>query len=254
MLQAVHTVLRERPTSDWLSAVERVLSGIRPTPLSPLLDRERLYAGEMLARHFSEAKRVRQGLNAPEFDSTGDYGIVRSILGQELDEDRMRLGRYAENRSALIAVYASFGPESDLDPFERSKGRSDPGQSDLVMIDLLTPSLQQCLRTRDRSELRHRAVRTMLELERYRLDHGEYPDTLPAAALSPVLRDPFSGRRFGYRRAESDNDGSGRGYVLWTVGLDGVDNGGAFDEDSWDQALMPWGFGKDMMLNSPRWW
>ena len=66
------------------------------------------------------------------------------------------------------------------------------------------------------------AVRVILELHIHRNEHGRWPVRLrPAgsAARREVRRDPFSGRQLVYRL-------DGKQPVLYSVGLDGKDNGG----------------------------
>jgi hypothetical protein len=88
------------------------------------------------------------------------------------------------------------------------------------------------------------------------LDNGDYPDSLDPIASSsnePHMLDPFSGKPFGYRRVDPASDPHQRGFLLWTVGYDGVDNGGTVPDRNWDAALRPAGEGTDMILNDPRW-
>jgi hypothetical protein len=63
-----------------------------------------------------------------------------------------------------------------------------------------------------------------LAIRAYKQDHGEYPENLQAITpgnLSQVPLDPFSNKPFQYRRDNS-------GFVLYSIGSDGVDNGGKF--------------------------
>jgi len=60
-------------------------------------------------------------------------------------------------------------------------------------------------------------------LERYRIEHGSYPDTLEAAnhpGEPPIPLDIVSGKPMGYRKTQD-----GR-YILWCVSFSGVDHGG----------------------------
>jgi len=62
-----------------------------------------------------------------------------------------------------------------------------------------------------------------LALERYRLRHGQYPDTLAILLpeyLKQLPQDPWDGRPLRYRLKP---DGS---FTLWSVGIDGKDDGG----------------------------
>lgn len=67
-------------------------------------------------------------------------------------------------------------------------------------------------------------ARTAIALERYRLAHGEFPETL--AALVPQFLeaepvDVMTARPFNYRRLASDD------FLLWSVGWDATDDHGA---------------------------
>ena len=66
---------------------------------------------------------------------------------------------------------------------------------------------------------------TVCGLERYRLAHGRYPETLDAlvpAFLPKPLPDPMSGQPFHYRPTD---DGW---FLLYSVGENGRDDGGTF--------------------------
>jgi hypothetical protein len=60
-------------------------------------------------------------------------------------------------------------------------------------------------------------------LERYRIEHGSYPNTLVAAnhpGEKPIPLDVLSGKQMGYRKTPD-----GR-YLLWCVSFSGIDHGG----------------------------
>jgi hypothetical protein len=60
-------------------------------------------------------------------------------------------------------------------------------------------------------------------LERYRIEHGKYPDNLAAAnhpGEKPIPLDIISGKPMGYRKTPD-----GR-YLIWCVGFSGLDHGG----------------------------
>lgn len=74
-------------------------------------------------------------------------------------------------------------------------------------------------------------------LFQYRTEHGDYPDALrelvPEFAVT-LLTDPFSGHRFFYKPSES-------GYLLYSVGRDGDDDGGWVD---WWEGDVVWCVGQ----------
>jgi hypothetical protein len=66
-------------------------------------------------------------------------------------------------------------------------------------------------------------ARTAIALERYRLAHGEYPESLDALApqfMEKVPHDIIAGQSLHYRRT---NDGQ---FVLYSVGWNETDDGG----------------------------
>ncbi len=67
---------------------------------------------------------------------------------------------------------------------------------------------------------RQRMALIALQLHRYQLDKGKYPDQLDALKLSAETRtDPFNNQPLIYRPQPG-------GYLLYSVGWDGLDNGG----------------------------
>ncbi len=61
-----------------------------------------------------------------------------------------------------------------------------------------------------------------LALSAYRTEHGEYPKTLAELAptyIDAILKDPFTDGEFYYKQ-------EGDGYLLYSVGRNGKDDGG----------------------------
>jgi hypothetical protein len=75
------------------------------------------------------------------------------------------------------------------------------------------------------SQAQYRCALTALALERYRLARGEWPKALAdlvPAHLGKVPTDPYDGKPLRFRRLAD-------GVLVYSVGPDGVDNGGAID-------------------------
>lgn len=89
-------------------------------------------------------------------------------------------------------------------------------------------------------------VRLMLALRICRDVRGAYPESLRALVpefMAALPTDPFTpDGRFRYRR-------NGDSYVLYTVGYDGVDDGGKRHQEWNDQALKDYGAGLDFVLS-----
>jgi len=103
-----------------------------------------------------------------------------------------------------------------------------------MMVRLLVPAYGRVVALDLRIIARLRAVRAGLAIERYRLATGELAETLGELVptyLDAVPKDPFDGWELRYKMLE-------KGYVVYSVGEDGNDDGGQeMDEenkDNWD--------------------
>jgi hypothetical protein len=79
---------------------------------------------------------------------------------------------------------------------------------------------------------------TALGVERYRLKEGKLPETvddLVPGYLPQVYLDPFDGRPLRYKRTEP-------GYMVYTIGEDGVDDGGRAQDPNDRKATYDWVF------------
>lgn len=99
----------------------------------------------------------------------------------------------------------------------------DPGDGQTLMFQAVPPKMLQTAALRDCDWL---ATELMVRLELARLATGEYPDALTdldGIADEDVV-DPLTGVPLVYGRA-------GESYVLYSISLDGVDNGGEMGEN-----------------------
>lgn len=124
-----------------------------------------------------------------------------------------------------------------------------------LVQDALIPAYGSALRADDLSEMQELSLRVMIAIERYRHARGELPQSL--AALTPdwlpePAVDPYSidGNLFGYRVFD-EPDEDGRQYVLYSIGFDGVDNGGAAPTERQTDALRMGYTGTDYVLTDP---
>lgn len=93
-----------------------------------------------------------------------------------------------------------------------------------LMTQLLLPAAEKVTDAtlRIRGELS--AVAVGIACERYRRQFGQWPsslDAIPKSLLASVPGDPFGGRPLQYKRFED-------GVVVYSIGPDGIDNGGSF--------------------------
>lgn len=90
--------------------------------------------------------------------------------------------------------------------------------------DRQKPSIANLEAGRQRTRGITRIVQYVLALELYRHEHGEFPKELTAVQTDfelPDLTDPYTDLAPVYRRTEG-------GYLLYSVGHDGQDDGGKF--------------------------
>ncbi len=95
---------------------------------------------------------------------------------------------------------------------------------------VVTPVFERITKKRDSAIARMDQFQIALALNLYRQKHGEYPPALEPLAGTmdwTIPDDIFSGEPFGYHR-------EGNGYLLWSVGPDLGDDGGADSEEGDD--------------------
>ncbi len=97
-----------------------------------------------------------------------------------------------------------------------------------IFIGLSIDSIRRVQDSLDRNEQVQRNVQIAFALAAYKSDHGNYPaklDDLAPKYLATVLDDLFSGKALVYHPSE-------KGYLLYSVGVNGRDEGGrTFDDD-----------------------
>ena len=89
-------------------------------------------------------------------------------------------------------------------------------------------------------ELKHVAqlevAKTLLAVERYRLAHASLPETLDRLVpdyLAAVPADPFDGAPLRYQRVD-------RGFLVYSVGEDGRDDGGKQEPKKTEKSGETW--------------
>jgi hypothetical protein len=84
-------------------------------------------------------------------------------------------------------------------------------------------NLEKASETLLKTETRRQQTIAAIALERHRLKHGHYPDSLQKLIpdyLSQIPHDPMDGRPMRYRLNPDAT------FTLWSVGFDGKDNSG----------------------------
>ncbi|MEW6198296.1 MAG: hypothetical protein AB1601_06480 [Planctomycetota bacterium] len=97
----------------------------------------------------------------------------------------------------------------------------------------LTPPLARINLVQTRTVAACRAAVLVAHLQAGRAARGEYPRTLVGFAARGFAEDPFAGRPFVYRR-------QGDGFVLYSVGENGTDDGGRAGSEGAADDLLLW--------------
>jgi peroxiredoxin len=96
-----------------------------------------------------------------------------------------------------------------------------------VIISLVMPATYKIQNATDRRTQTQENVMVAFALARFHCDHGKYPkqlDELAPKYLKQIPQDIFSGKSLLYGRTDS-------GYILYSVGLNGKDDGGHGPDD-----------------------
>lgn len=214
--------------ADWLDTVSGILDR-QAVSFAPeyRAEVERFWAEQSLAWIFSDPGRVRLGKYSSSLAPYIGAGLGTTPSG--------RLGTYAENKLAFDRRFDAIAARSKQEPWERA-GATIPlapaGASSLILPSawMIGWSTTRAQDTVDASLLRLRGIRAMIAIERYREATGIYPsrraDLVPEY-LATLPLDPYTGQSLMYKAIDASTDPFGRGYLLYSIGTDDVDDGGA---------------------------
>ncbi len=91
-----------------------------------------------------------------------------------------------------------------------------------MLVHVIMPALSRCTTIDLRTAATLRTARAGLAIQRYRLAAGKLPDNLAELIptyLDAVPKDPFDGKELRYKKLET-------GFVVYSIGEDGNDDGG----------------------------
>ena len=132
-----------------------------------------------------------------------------------IDEDIKKLATEAKDFQSL-ALSALGNPRKAI---TRQMGK--------IFIALLLPAVTAASQAEDRGAMQFEVTRLGFALAAYRADHGAYPAKLSELTpkyVAEVPKDIFSTEPLRYRRR-------GDGYLLYSVGVNGTDDGGRGYDD-----------------------
>ncbi len=253
-----------------LGMIEDCLGALdRQTPLGPIsraFDCERIYALDTL-----EWTHTDDGHGGGLFVVSMGNTLGGGGAGPPAPGSRDPLGALGgllfANKSETVAklneLYANLASRSALSRPQRVAGQNLDLMSEqlprrFAFIKMIFPALERALQSSDQARMDIMGTRLMLVLERWRIRTGHYPATLGELmggdGLAALPVDPINDKGFGYRRIDAATDPARRGYILYALGDDGVDNGGIEPPNPNDRNSVLSGrsrHGFDYIINQP---
>ncbi len=158
--------------------------------------------------------------------STANPTFDRAVGALKQPDRASRLREWGKVESDLREQRRQLGDNTDVRKAIQDGGPIDKVASEKVgkiLITLLFPAVNKVLPSPDRLVQNHRNLQLAFALAAYRSDNGKYPPNL--ADLVPkyvamVAPDLYSGKPLIYKP-------TGAGYLLYSVGENGEDDGGA---------------------------
>jgi len=185
------------------------------------------------AERRTNSANLTNSLHVPQLSPSPNFAtkiLTGYWVKMNIDTDEESFLRFSQQRFELLrahlqsATWAGVPAELEAQQDAFFSGTETLfGQPKNWMAQILASNLSRALATLIATEnLRLQAI-TVIALERYRLAHGRYPDTLAELTpiyLPPIPQDPMDGHPLRYRL---NPDGT---FTLWSVGFDGKDDGG----------------------------
>lgn len=183
---------------------------------------ERMILEDAAAWLFEDAGAIRLGPLSDKIMGLRSQLAAWGAIARPIGTFRSNT-REARERAAQIRAHFDIP-----DPRAVSGMRAMPGPTHLA-ISLFNSYYEQVVPARHLVSLTTGAALVSLHIERYRADHGVYPDSLDAlvpAYLESLPIDPWDDAPIRYRRLAPGEDAFGRPFLLYSVGADRTDDNG----------------------------
>jgi hypothetical protein len=218
------------PNEEQWRSIDRLLQDYEDnTPLILALDGERLLGGEWAFNLLKNGPIENLGVLSSEESGFGNVllALYSAFKPLSLADHAAYLRIMGEHARSALKPYAP-GEQSDLDA-QASRLH--------IVTSMIVPALGRIKEVYCEMVAEMRVTRAGLALLQYKKAHDSFPQTLEELGLKDIS-DPFSGGPLLYRPGPN-------GFVLYSVGPDQKDNGGAPKQKKqkadWD---IVWQFGQ----------
>jgi hypothetical protein len=182
-----------------------------------------------------QALYPRERLNlqlAKELGWIGTDGSLVDVNTGQLRASRIKpVELIAGSDEYFVQLYALLMKPLTLSVLHRvdalAKSKSDPLRKRHPLTPILQPNLRRTVRQQIRALTEYRATCLVFLILQHKAKHGAWPDSLSSSGADPILQiDPCSGEEFRYRLAVREESVDNTVCHLYSVGDDGVDDGG----------------------------
>jgi len=224
LMGAVMPLLAAADEGQLQKLAEIVEGAGRGVLIEDVLDGYRIRYQQDIYQVFADAEATRWGVLSMARKQGMEMGVKQWWQAAAL-------GRLDDNLLEIDTAVDGAKMASRLRPVERSgDGNGQVSRRGLFALREMNPSsvVRAVIARDDKVMLMRDGLRVLIAIERHKRARGEYPvrlESLVPGWLAVLPLDPWSGEPFVYRRLiEAVADG--RGFVLYSIGANKVDDGG----------------------------
>jgi hypothetical protein len=179
-------------------------------------------------RKRAEVERFLNSVTQQDVDWDATLGIVNRWYDRAVGV--MRVTNLGLRAKELLQIESEAAAMETSDPKDLLAGDALANGKVMgsILLDMLYPRVSKVQQAADRALQNQENLRLAFALAWFRREHGSYPkrlDELAPKYVSQIHPDSFSGRALVYQP-------SGDGYLLYSTGVNGKDEGGRGFEDN----------------------
>lgn len=224
---------------DFANLAEQTAQKYRPTrPMEESIQFERAFFLDSMQRMFKpdpatgalrlDPRQASVYLSmTSQAESTVDkLKTIAELAAVDFDQTLAQANQYYDALSAAVKL-----------PYPEARAAMKQLESQIehgnAVMRMLTPALSRAAFLKKRAETQRRAALLVTRVMAHKQRHGRLPESLEELGDPDLVLDPLSGQHFAYRR-------DGDQFSLYSLGQDGVDNGGVHDRKAEVNDLVYW--------------